>query len=143
MPKVSEEMTKDVVRVSPNDTVLDAAKKMKAASVGTVVIADNANKPLGIVTDRKLATDVLAEQKDPATTKVRDLAPSAAFTVSQDADVCDAVQSMSNHDVRRMPVVDNQERVVGVLSAADIAKEHAKECDRCTENILSITSKYA
>ena len=143
MPKVSEEMTRDVVQVSPTDSALDAARKMKSASVGTVIVADQANKPLGVVTDRKLATDVLAEQRDPATTKMSDLSPSDPFTVSQDASVCDAVQSMSNHDLRRMPVVDNQERVVGVLSTADVAKDHAKECERCAENILNITSKYA
>jgi len=137
-------MTRDVVKVSLDDSAYKAAKKMSSSNVGTVIITDGSNdKAIGVITDRKLTTDVIAAQRDPYTTSLRELSASSPYTAKEDSEICDVLQMMANHELRRVPVVDNQERVIGVLSVADVAKDHAKNCGRCSDNILTITSKYA
>ena len=144
MPQmVKEVMTERVVKLSENGGVIDAAKKMADENVGTVVEVDGNDNPIGIVTDRKLTTDVLARGMDPSSTKIENVMTRLPLTTRQDSDVCEVIEKMQSNDIRRFPVVDDKQRIVGVISISDIAKEHANNCGDCSNTILEIASRYA
>src|ERR1700730_16891612 len=144
MPQmVKEVMTERVVKLSENGSAIDAAKKVADENVGTVVVVDGNDNPIGIVTDRKLTTDVLARGMDPSSTKIENVMTRLPLTTRQDSDVCEVIEKMQSNDIRRFPVVDDKQRIVGVISISDIAKEHANNCGDCSNTILEIASRYA
>jgi CBS domain-containing protein len=142
MPIVREIMTEEVVKVPRTATVVHAAKRMADENVGTVIVVDNNDTPVGIVTDRTLTTGVIAGELDPKKTKMQDMMTKSPITTTADADVCDVVEQMEENEIRRMPVVDDDDAVVGVLSTSDVAKDHAPNCGSCAAVILDINSRY-
>ena len=107
--------------VVPSDaTVLDAAKKIASDNVGSLPICDN-GKLKGMITDRDIVVKVLAKGGDPGTTKVIDLIQGEVVTIGADDSVETALQTMSKHQVRRLPVIDGTE-LVGMVSQADVAR---------------------
>ena len=113
-------MTSGAEYVETSATVLDAAKKLASANIGALPICDN-EKLQGMITDRDIVVKVLAEGKDPATTKVIDLCEGGAITIGADDSVEVALQTMAKHQVRRLPVIDGT-TLVGMVSQADIAR---------------------
>jgi signal-transduction protein with cAMP-binding, CBS, and nucleotidyltransferase domain len=140
---VKEIMTAEVVSVPGSASVSEVAKRMADEKVGTVAVIDNDHKLEGFVTDRKIATEVVAKGKDPKTTKVKEIMTSSVFTSKPDVVVCEAVGDMHDKNVRRVPIVNDDLTLVGILSTSDVAKEHAAECDNCGRAILEISSHYA
>jgi CBS domain-containing protein len=118
-------MTKDLVYSSPDDKVSDVAHLMKMEDIGPVLIVDNnsnnGKKLVGIVTDRDLALKVVGEGHDPKTTRVEDVMTEKVVTCHVDDDVQKAMQAMAQHQLRRIPVVDDQGMLVGIISQADVA----------------------
>jgi CBS domain-containing protein len=121
--KCSEVMTKDPSCCLPTDTVFDAAQLMKSEDVGPIpIISDNQTKKLaGIVTDRDLAVKVLAEGLDAKQTKVEEVMTTGVQTCNPDDDVSNVLQLMEQHHIRRIPIVDDQDCLVGIIAQADIA----------------------
>ena len=122
---VNDLMHTNVVKLDSTASVLDAARHMRDASIGDVLVMDG-GKLRGIVTDRDLVVRCLATQGDPSETKVGDVCSEDLVTLSPEDDFQDAVQLMNDHAVRRLPVVDGDE-VVGILSLGDLSVAQDRE----------------
>jgi len=112
--------SRDVDLVDPDETAREAARRMQARGVGTLLVLDAARKPCGIVTDRDLAVRVLAEGKDPATTCVRDVLSAPVHVVTEGATLDDAVRKMRGARCRRLAVVGGGGELVGIVSLDDV-----------------------
>jgi len=123
MKKCSDIMTENLVYCSPNDSVMRAAQLMKTEDIGPILIVDNEdNRTLvGIVTDRDLAIKVVAEGRDPNTTRVEEVMSKKLVTCRADDDVDVAINAMAQYQLRRIPVVGENMNLVGIISQADVA----------------------
>lgn len=123
MKKAREVMTKDLIYASPQDTIVEVAQLMKNEDIGPVLIVDNDDSKtlVGIVTDRDLVLKVIAEGHDPKTTRVEEVMSKELVTCRADDDVDVAMQAMAQFQLRRIPIVDNDDRLVGIISQADVA----------------------
>ena len=121
--KARDIMTPDCKCVGENDTVLDAAKQLAENDVGAMPICGEDNRLKGMITDRDIVVKALARGLDPAKTEVGQLGQGDGKTVTIGADdsIEEALRTMSEHQVRRLPVIDGHE-LVGIVSQADIAK---------------------
>ncbi|MCL6430525.1 MAG: CBS domain-containing protein [Anaerolineae bacterium] len=117
--KVSEIMTTEVVTVAPSTSVQEAARLMRDADIGDVVIAEE-GRPLGILTDRDIAVRVVARGLNPSQARVGDFMSTNLFTGSPSQDVEEAADLMGQQQIRRLPIVDKG-RLVGIVSLGDIA----------------------
>src|ERR687884_1958972 len=115
-------MTTNPSTVEPNQSVVEAARIMKQEDAGVVPVTEN-GRLTGMVTDRDIAIRVVAEGKDPQSTSVREVASTDLVTVDPQQDLDEALRLMAQHQVRRLPVVEEDGRLVGVLAQADIARE--------------------
>ena len=113
-------MTEGADFVSSSTTVLDAAKKLASEDYGALPICDG-EKLQGMITDRDIVVKVLAKVLDPATTKVIDLVQGEVVTIGADDPIEEAMRTMADHQVRRLPVIDG-DRLVGMVSQADLAR---------------------
>jgi CBS domain-containing protein len=123
---VKDAMTFDVKTATPSQSLTDAAKLMKQEDVGSVPVVDG-ERLVGVVTDRDIVVRGVADGSDPRAVQVGDIASRDVVTVRPDDDLDDALRLMAQHQVRRLPVVDDG-HLVGVLAQADVAQE-AKEKD--------------
>ena len=121
--KCSDVMTRHLTCCTPGDTVHVAAQSMKAQSVGAMPVIDSHEHKhvVGIVTDRDLAMKVVAEALDSRKTTVEDVMSRKLVTCKIDDDWQVALDAMAKHQVRRIPVVDAQGRIEGIISQADVA----------------------
>ena len=119
-------MHADAQCVSADETLVDAARRMRDLGVGALPICGEDNRLAGIITDRDIVIRCLAEGKDPNTTRARDLAQGRPFYVEADTEVDQVLQQMMEHKVKRMPVIDNHQ-LVGMISEADLAKNLSEE----------------
>jgi CBS domain-containing protein len=115
---VRHAMTDELQTATPDDTAQDAARMMDAADVGVIPVVEE-ERLIGLVTDRDLAVRLVARGDD-ATTSLRELATQAPVTVTPDTKLADAQRLMSEHRVRRLPVVKD-DQLVGVISLGDVA----------------------
>ena len=123
--KVSEVMTDRPRCVTPETPVTEAAQLMEAEDVGSLPILDG-EQLAGMVTDRDIVIRAVAKGKDPKGMPVREVASRDLVTVHADDDLSDALRLMASHQVRRLPVVDDDNTLVGIVAQADVALE-AKE----------------
>ena len=114
-------MTQDAQCVGEKDSVLDAAKRLAELDVGAMPICGDDNRLKGMVTDRDIVVKVLAEGKDPANTTAGELGEGKPVTIGADDSVDEALQTMTEHKVRRLPVIDGHD-LVGIVSQADLAR---------------------
>lgn len=125
MTTVRDSMTTGVDAVSPSQPVRDAAQLMKIGNFGSVPVVEG-GRVIGMLTDRDIVVQAVAEGLDPNTVQVGEIASTGPVTVSADEDLDEALTLMARHKVRRLPVVGDGNKLVGVLSQADVALE-AKE----------------
>jgi len=125
--KARDIMSEDCECIGENESVADAAKKLKELGVGAMPICGEDDRLKGMVTDRDIVTDVIAQGKDPSSVKVSELGDGKPVTIGADDSISEAIKTMSEHQVRRLPVIDGHE-LVGIVSQADIAKS-AEEDD--------------
>jgi len=122
MPKARDIMTPTSTWVDADATVLDAAKMMRSDEFGSLPVCNAEGRLEGMVTDRDIVVKVLADGKDPAKMRVRDIADQPeVVTIGADDSVEEAIDTMKAHSVRRLPVIDGH-RLVGMVSQADIAR---------------------
>jgi CBS domain-containing protein len=123
MKKCNEVMTKDPVCCMPNDSVAKAAELMKSEDIGSIPVIENeqSQKLVGIVTDRDLALKIVAEGRDAKSTKVEAVMTRKVVTCRADDDLQKALDAMAEHQLRRIPVVDNDNKVLGIIAQADVA----------------------
>jgi CBS domain-containing protein len=120
--RVRDIMTANPSTVSEKDTVRDAARIMADQDTGVVPVV-NGRRIVGLVTDRDIVVRLVAAGKDPASANVREAMTTSVRSVNEDASVDDALRMMSNAQVRRVPVVNGNDELVGIVSFGDIATE--------------------
>jgi len=115
-------MTPDCQCIGENETVLDAAKRLAELDVGSMPICGEDDRLKGMITDRDIVVKVLAEGKDPASTKAGEIGAGDGNTITIGADdsIEQALRTMIDHKVRRLPVIDGKQ-LVGIISQADVA----------------------
>src|ERR1041385_6676915 len=118
---IRDVMTSDPSTVERNASIVDAARVMKQTDAGVVPVTEN-GRLTGMVTDRDIAIRVVAEGKDPQSTTVREVASTDLVTVDPQQDLDEALRLMAKHQVRRLPVVEEDGRLVGVVAQADVAR---------------------
>jgi CBS domain-containing protein len=123
--KVRDVMSERPRSVTPDTTVLEVAEVMDQEDIGSVPVVEG-DRLAGIVTDRDITVRAVARGKDPRGMPVREITTREVVTVSPDEDLSEALKLMASYQVRRIPVVDDEERLVGVVAQADVALE-AKE----------------
>lgn len=119
----SEIMTVDPKCCLPSDSVIKAAQLMKSEDVGPIpIVTDKDSRKLtGIVTDRDLAIKIVAEGRDANSTSIEEIMSGDVITCKQDDDVDKVLQLMEDHQLRRIPVVDNSDCLLGIIAQADVA----------------------
>lgn len=116
-----EIMTADRTCANETDTVQSAASTMQRLGVGALPICGQDNKLKGMITDRDIVINVVAAGKDASAVTVGELQQSEAVTVGADDNADEIMRTMSEHKVRRLPVIDRNE-LVGIIAVADVAK---------------------
>lgn len=119
-------MTEAPKSLSRDRTVADAAGLMEQYDIGVIPLADEHNALVGIVTDRDLVLRVLAKGRDPGEVTLGDVATTTVVTITPDMNIAEARDLMSEHRIRRLPVVKDGE-LVGILSLGDIAVQDASK----------------
>ena len=135
-----EVMTENPVCCLPTDAVNAAARTMRREDVGAVPVVDDEKtmQLIGILTDRDLAIKVVAESRDPNNTTVRDVMTSTIVACRTDDDLSSAIRAMEEHQIRRVPVVDDDGRIVGIISQADVATR-LREPEKIAEVVKGIS----
>ena len=131
MPTVKDLMTKNVVTIDANKTIVEAATLMSEKDIGDLIVMDD-NTPVGIVTERDFVRRVLAEGKS-AGSKVSEVMTRPLKVIDPDAPIKEAARRMVNKRIRRLPVIKDN-KLVGIITAADFAKHLSKKT--LTDDIL-------
>ena len=123
MKKCNEVMTKNPLCCLPEDLATKAAGLMKSENIGSIPVIENepTKKLVGIVTDRDLTLKILAEGFDAKSTKVEAVMTRKVVTCRAEDDLQKALDAMSEHQLRRIPVVDGDNKIVGIIAQADVA----------------------
>ncbi|HEX7195904.1 MAG TPA: CBS domain-containing protein [Candidatus Limnocylindria bacterium] len=114
-------MTPGAECASVNETLVDAARKMRDLDVGALPICGDDNRLAGMLSDRDIVVRAIADGKDAGSVRVGDLADGKPITIGADDSIEEALATMSKHGVRRLPVIDGHD-LVGIVSQADIAR---------------------
>jgi CBS domain-containing protein len=120
--KLRDVMTSNPRTVEARAPVIEAATLMRDEDVGIVPIVEG-DRLVGTITDRDIAIRLVAEGKDLQTTTVREIASTQLVTIDPDQDLEEALRLMAQHQVRRLPVVEEDGRLVGIVAQADVARE--------------------
>jgi CBS domain-containing protein len=119
--KIRDLMTENPCTIDADKPVAYAAQMMRDEDVGLAPIVEG-KKLIGTLTDRDIAIRVVAEGKDPQTTTVRDVATTRLVTIDPEQDLDEALKLMAQNQVRRLPVVEEDGRLAGVVAQADVAR---------------------
>ena len=119
--KVREAMAETVTSASPADSVADAARAMREEDAGFLPVLDG-DRLVGVLTDRDIVVRVVAERADPSEVSVGEVMSTDVQTIGPDDDLSDAAKLMRDGEVRRLPVVDEGGRLVGVLSHGNLVQ---------------------
>jgi len=120
MTTVADVMTRDVRSMTPDDTLIQAARTMKDFNIGAIPVCDQ-DRLVGMVTDRDLIVRGVAEDLDLKSAKLADIMSAHVHTVRESDDVSEVQSEMTRAKIRRMPVVDPQDHLVGIVSMGDLA----------------------
>lgn len=120
--QVQELMTRNVKVIDSTATLYEAAEMMRDSDIGAIPVADG-GRPIGMLTDRDIVVRAIADQKDPAQTRVRDVITPRLQTIYADRDISEAAELMAKEQIRRLLVLDRQQAPVGILSLGDIGRE--------------------
>jgi CBS domain-containing protein len=118
--RLRDVMTRDVKTIAPTATVHEASNLMKTLDVGAIPVC-NGQRLEGMVTDRDIVLRVVAESRDPKTTQVREAMTAKAFYGYEDQDVEEAAKVMQEQQIRRLPVINHEKQLVGIVSLGDLA----------------------
>ncbi|TQK42390.1 CBS domain protein [Streptomyces sp. SLBN-118] len=121
MTTAREIMTEGAECIGADESVLEAAKKMKQLGVGALPICGTDNRLKGMLTDRDIVVKVLGADKDPSSVTAGELAQGEAVTIGADDDAGEILRTMIDHKVRRLPVIDGHD-LVGMVAQADVAR---------------------
>ena len=137
MQKLKDVMSKNVQVISPGATIMEAAQQMKKGNFGMMPVGED-DRMIGAISDRDIAIRGVADGKA-STTTVREIMTEGIFWASEDASVEDAAQLMSKHQIRRLPIVNAEKRLVGIVALGDFAV--TKEDFKAAGDALAAISK--
>ena len=139
--KVNECMCTDVHSVKADTKLNEVAKLMSKKHIGAIPVCDNNNCICGIVTDRDIILRSIACEKDPKSTKVSDIMTTEVCTCKKDDEMTNAQSKMGENQIRRLPVCDNNNHIIGILTLADLTNNGAQlgkqEVTTTIENICN------
>ena len=135
----SECMSKKVELGKPDMTLQEAAKKMREGDFGLLPIAEN-DRLVGMLTDRDIAVRAVAEGKDPREALARDYMSHSVFYCFDDDTIEDVLSKFSEQQIRRLPVLNRQKRLVGILSLGDVARTDPP-AEKLEETLSQVSSK--
>jgi CBS domain-containing protein len=131
---IRDTMTTDPLSITPRDPVVEAARLMRDENIGSLPVTDG-GRLVGMLTDRDIAVRVVAEGMSPDSTTVADVLSPDPVAARPDQDLDEALHLMAQHQVRRLPVVED-DRLVGILAQADVAlEEKEKKTGELVESI--------
>jgi CBS domain-containing protein len=127
--KVREVMTPDPVCCTPDDTAQKVAKMLREQDIGSlpVVLDQSSRKLVGMITDRDLCCNIVAEGKDPVSTRIDRIFTLNPVSCRDGENIAYCESLMQQHQVRRIPVVDGEDRCIGIVSQADVALKEKPE----------------
>ena len=121
---IKDAMTVSPICCTPHDTLDSVARMMSEHDCGFIPVCDS-SKLVGVITDRDITCRAVAAGKDPSTTPIRDVMTKTVYTIRRDEDVQAAIELMEAQQIRRLPVVDDDGKVVGILAPSDLAPTFA------------------
>ena len=124
--KINECMSPDVCFVKPDCNVYDASRIMCENHIGCIPVCNEQKNVVGIVTDRDIVLRTVACNKETKTTPISEIMTTNVFTCNQDSDINEAQNIMAKNQIRRLPIVDNTNKMVGILSMGDLAQNDKK-----------------
>ena len=142
MTTVADVMTRGVRTMSPSDTVVLAAQAMDELNVGVIPVCEG-DKLVGMVTDRDIVIRGVAQECDTKTTKLADVMSTNVRCAKEDEDVDEVLGEMADTQIRRLPVVDSQQRLVGIVTLGDIADKDPNDEKEVAMSLGDISSPAA
>ena len=140
--KVNAAMTRDVRLVKPDQSIRDAAKLMAEIDAGAIPVTEN-ERLVGMITDRDITIRAVAQGKSPET-KIRDVMSDGILYCFDDQELDEVERNMGENQVRRLPVVDRDKRLVGILSLGDLAsKDDAKSVGKTVSQVSERGGKHS
>jgi len=134
---IKDVMTRDVDTIAPDTTLEVAARHMRDRDIGSLPVGEN-DKLVGMVTDRDIVLNAVATALDPTTTTAREVMSPKLLYCFEDQSVEDVLANMADVQVRRLPVVNREKRLVGIVSIGDLAKKSpAKQTGEALKDISS------
>jgi CBS domain-containing protein len=128
-------MTKDVETINPNDSLRDAAERMRTLNVGPLPVCEG-DTLMGIITDRDIVVRAVSQGMDPNTTRVSEAMTDEVEYVYEDDDISTVVSKMKEAQVRRILVVNHDKKLVGIIALGDLAEEmNTQEAGQTLESI--------
>ena len=124
--KVNEIITRDPQVIRPETALIEAAQKMKSLDIGMLPVCDG-DRLVGVITDRDITVRGVAQGSDPKTARVQEVMTSEVIYCFDDEDVKEAAKKMEEKKVRRLPVLNREKRLVGIVSLGDLAVRTGKE----------------
>lgn len=124
--KVNEIITHDPEVIRPETALIEAAQKMKSMDIGILPVCDG-DRLVGVITDRDIAVRGVAQGYDPKTARVQEVMTPEVIYCFDDEDVKEAAKKMKEKQVRRLPVLNREKRLVGIVSLGDLAVRTGKE----------------
>ena len=120
--KVNEFMSQDVCFVMPDCKVYDAARIMNENHIGCILVCDDKKSVVGIVTDRDIVLRTVACNKDTKATPVSEIMTTNVYTCKSNDDIVQAQNTMAHYQIRRLPVTDDNNKMVGIFTMGDLAQ---------------------
>jgi CBS domain-containing protein len=133
---VGKVCSRPVVVTRPDDTIDATARLMRGRNVGAVVVVSNGS-PIGLLTDRDIAVDVVGRGKDPTTTPVREVMKKLPTVIQEEAEIFDVARIFATKGVRRLPVVNKAGNLVGIISLDDILMLLGSQMGHIAEGLAS------
>ena len=135
--KVIDMAVHKVAVISPEKSLRESAQQMRLEHVGSLVVVDQDDKPIGMLTDRDITIEGVARGVDLDSTCVRDLMTAPVVTASESEGMVTALARMREFGIRRLPIVDDKGRLVGVVTNSNLIKELSELLDGLVRNISS------
>lgn len=124
---IAQTCNRNVIFIDANANISEVAEMMREKHVGSIIVVDQAGKPIGIITDRDLVIEILAKEVPPDSVILKDIMTTDPVVIKESEDISDALDKMRHKAVRRAPVVDDEGLLSGIISVDDILTELGAE----------------
>jgi CBS domain-containing protein len=127
----------DIAIITPEKSIRESARQMRVEHVGSLVVVDQDGKPIGMLTDRDITIEGVARGVDVDQTTVRDLMTAPVVTATESEGMVTALARMREFGIRRLPIIDSEGKLVGVVTNSNLIKELSELLDGLVRNISS------